>query len=566
MAGSPSASDAQGPGALPILRWLPAYDRRGLAADVAAAVTVWALVVPEAMAYAGIAGVPVQYGLYSVPLALVAYAVLGGCQQLVMGPSATIATLSAAGVGAVALAGTSPTAYVALTAVMALLVGVLYVLGGLLRMGFIANFFAKPVLDGFIIGLGLFIAVGQIPKLVGIHKPSGNTLQVLWRTLTDIGEWNWPTVAVGATAIVALFALHHFLPKVPAAIVVVIASILLVDLLDLKSAGVETVGTVPTGFTFVSYSGITWSDVAELVPGALAILVVGFAQSIAIAKSFAAEHHYAVDASREMVAYGASNIGAGALQGFASTGSLSKSAAAQGARLKSQLALLIAAGLVLLTILFLAGLFQNLPEAVLGAIVIEAVAGMVKPEKLIRLRRARTPEFWAALGAMLGVLLIDILPGVVIGCALSFMLLIHEMDHPRIAELGRTGDGTRFRDLASDPTAQPVEGVLVQRFEAPLVFTNAEMFISTMSLRVASAGPGLRRVVLDLGPVSQVDVTGAQALLQLDRSLQGQGVELVLARASGSVRDALDRLGVLDEIAGDRVVPTVRQAVEAPAR
>lgn len=529
--------------------------------DGLAGITVWALMVPEAMAYAGIAGVPVQYGLYSIPLALLGYAVFGSSRELIVGPSAAVVALSASAVGSVAVAKADPGTYIALTAVLALLVGVLFVLGGLARLGWVEHFFARPVLDGFIIGLGLFVAIGQIPKLVGIEKPEGNSLTILARTVEDIGSWDPLAVAFGAGALALLFALKRWMRRLPAAIIAVIASIVCVQLLHLTDQDIKLVGKVPTGFDFVSFTSLSWGDVGAVVPGAVAIVVVGFAESIAVAKSLAEKHHYSVDANQEMIAYGAANLGAGALQGFAVCGSLSKSAASQEARARTQLAPLVTGVVVLLTILFLAGLFQYLPEPVLAAIVIEAVAGMISFHKLAVLRRTRTPELWAGLGALLGVLVFDVFPGVVIGVALSFALLIHALDHPHIARLGRSKDAARYGDLETNADLSPVPGIVIERFEGPLVFTNAELLVADVTQQVDASPSTPRAAVLDFEGVTQVDVTASDALRRLHAVLDERGVPLAIARANASARDALDRQGVLAEIGPEAVFTTVRAAV-----
>ena len=321
------------------MRWLPAwlrgYDRAWLPVDVMAGLTIWALMVPQAMAYAGIAGVPVQNGLYVMPLAVVGYALLGSSRHLFVGPSATVATLSASSVAVVATASTGSAEYIALTVALTLMVGVIYIVGGLARMGFVARFFARPVLEGFIVGLGLYIAIGQLPKVVGIAKPSGDTLSVLVHTVADVGSWEWTTVAVGVIGLVALFALARFAPKLPGVIIVVVVAVLATKAFDLQADGVAIVGDVPTGFQFVSLSSVSASDLVDMLPGALAIVIVGLAQSLAIAKSYATKHHYAVDANREMLGYGAANIGAGALQGFTVTGGPSASATAERVGAKS---------------------------------------------------------------------------------------------------------------------------------------------------------------------------------------------------------------------------------------
>ena len=502
--------------------WLRHYDRAWLAADVTAGLTVWALMVPQALAYAGIAGVPVQNGLYVMPLAVVGYLLLGSSRHLYVGPSATVATLSASTVAIVATASTGSAEYIALTVALTLMVGVIYIVGGLARMGFIARFFARPVLEGFIVGLGLYIAIGQLPKVVGIAKPSGDTLSVLWNTITDVGSWQWTTVAVGIVALVALFAFARFAPKLPGVIIVVVVAILASAALDLQHHGVAIVGDVPTGFHFVSLSDVSTHDLTEMLPGALAIVIVGLAQSLAIAKSYAAKYHYPVDANREMLGYGAANIGAGALQGFTVTGGLSASGAAERVGAKSPAAFLVSALMALLTILFLAGLFADLPEPVLGAIVIWAVSGMIKPARLTQYWHAQSLEFWAALGALLGVLAINILPGVAIGVGLSFILLIHTIDHPHIASLGRSPDGSRYSDLEDDTEeGTPVPGVLIHRFEAELIFANADIFQDDLLARVREAEPPPRAVVLDFEAVSQIDVTGAQTLRSVHDTPRG---------------------------------------------
>jgi high affinity sulfate transporter 1 len=548
---------------LPVLAWLPQYDRSWLSRDAIAGLTVWALVVPESMAYAAIAGVPVQYGLYAVPLALVGYVLFGSCRQLFVGPSATVASISAVAVGAATTGSSTGSQMIALTAVLALMVGVIYLLLGLARMGFVARFFAKPVLDGFIIGLGLYIAVGQLPKLVGIAKPSGDTVRIFAETCRDIGSWQWWTVAVGVLSLAALFGLARFVPKAPGALLVVVASIVAVRAFDLTGHGVAIVGKVPTGFSFVSWSGVGWSQLWDLLPGALAIVIVGFAQSVAIAKAYGAKHGYRVDANQELIGYGAANIGAGALQGFTVTGSLSKSAAAEQAGGRSPILLLVTSASVVLTILFLAGLFENLPEATLAAVVIHAVSGMIDFSKLARLWRTHRDEFVLAAGALLGVVVINILPGVVIGVALSFVLLIHRLDHPYLAILGRSPSGASYEDVALHEDVTAVPGVVIQRFEAPLVFANAEIFTELVLAAVAAADPPPRAVVLDFAAVPEVDSTGDAALADLVRTLERRDLQVALARAVGSPRGLMRIDGVAAALGEGRIFPSVRDAVAA---
>ena len=294
--------------------WLRAYQRPWLTRDAVAGLTLWALVVPEAMAYASIAGVPPQFGLYSVPLAVLAYSWLGSSSRLFVGPSSTIAALTATAVAPLAAAASDQ--YVVLTAVLSLLTGAIFIVLAVLRMGFISRLFAEPVLDGFIVGLGIYVAVGQLPKLVGTEKHEGNTLQQLSGLLSDVASWNTATLVVGAGSLAALLLLHRVLPKVPAALLVVVVTLLLVPALSLEDKGVEVVGTIPSGFAFAPWSGVGLDAVLDLLPGALGIVVVGFAEGLAVAKAYAAKDRTVLDADRELLAYGAASVGSGVLQGF----------------------------------------------------------------------------------------------------------------------------------------------------------------------------------------------------------------------------------------------------------
>ena len=545
----------------PVREWLPGYSRSDLAPDAVAGLTVWALVVPESMAYASIAGVPVEYGLYAVPLAALGYFLFASSRRMFVGPSATIAALTASAVAPVAAAGTDT--YIALVGALALMVGVIYVVLGLLRMGFIARLFARPVLDGFMVGLGLFIAIGQLHKLFGVPKASGNTVAQFLGVFQDRAEWNAATMAVAAVAVLILFGGERLMPKIPGALVVLVLGLIAVPLLGLEDRGVEVVGDVPTGISLVSWSAITLDDVLDLIPGALAIVVVGFAQSIAIAKSYAITDRTTVDADAELVAYGAASLGAGALQGFPPTGSLSKTAAAQGSGARTPVAYLIAAALTLLTVLFLAGVFATLPEPVLGAVVIHAVWGSLRPTKLTALRAARVPDFWLALVALLGVILVGILAGVVLGVALSMILLLHRMAKPHTALLGLNPQSHRFADLAEVPGVQPISGVLVLRVDGPLVFANVDPIFDRLTAELATGA--YTRIVLDLEVVYEVDTTAVAMLEQFVDDQSARGVSVVLARVHAPVRDYLTRVQAQRLLAEDACYPTVRAAVESSA-
>ncbi len=541
--------------------WVSGYQRRWLVADALAGLTLWALLVPEAIAYASVAGVPAQFGLYSVPLALLAYAWFGSSQRLVMAPTSTIAALTATVIAPLAAAATD--SYVLLTALLSLLVGVLYLLLAAFRMGFIARIFARPVLDGFIVGLGVYIAVGQLPKVVGVEKPEGNTLQQFAGLFREIPQWQLLTLLIGAGSFLALMLLEHVAPKVPAPIVVVVVSVALVATLDLEDRGVEVVGDIPGGFAMLSWSGVSLADVWSLLPGALGIVVVGFAQSLAIAKAYAAKEGTKVDPDRELLAYGAGAIGAGVLQGMPPSGSLSKSAATERAGARTAMAFVVSVALVVLTILFLTGLFVNLPEAALAAIVIHAVMGMITPLKIWGLRRVRVPDFWLALFAFLGVILIGVMAGILIGVVLSLVLLLARLGSPHTAVLGRHPD-RGFVDLAANPHAVPVPGVLVLRVDGPLVFASVDGALDDLRAAMDAAPEPPAVVVLDLSATYEIDVTAADALASLVQDLRQAGSEVRFARAHGPVRDYAARLGVPDLAGLAEPYPTVAAAVDGP--
>ncbi len=551
---------------VPIMEWLPRYRPGWLTADLLAGLTVWALIVPESMAYANVAGVPVQYGLYAVPLAVVGYAVFGSSRQLFVGPSSTVAALSAATIAPLAVStGANP---VALTATLALVVGGLYVVGGLLRMGFIARFFARPVLDGFIVGLGIFIAVGQLPKLVGVEKSDGNTIRQL-----ALGDRRHRLVGLvdgrgrRRQPRPSSCCCERYAPRVPGALVVTVLAIALTQAFDLAQHGLAIVGPVPTGFDVRPMDGHHLGRARRHAPRRAGDPRRGVRRGVAIAKTYAAKYEYRIDPNQEMLAYGAASIGAGVLQGYTVSASLSKSAAADDAGAKTPMALVVVSVMVLLTILLIAGVFEHLPEATLAAIVIAAVSGMIDFRKLQRLRAARVVDFWLAVGSLVGVLVLGILPGIVVGVVLSLVLFIHRLDHPYVARLGRSRERTEFGDLDEHPQFVEVPGVLVLRVDAPLIFANADAFVEAIEDAIERVeerdGARLRALVIDLETCFEIDVTGVDALLRVTRLIERKGIELHLARAKAPVRAVLEHLGATATIGPDHLHATVAAAVAA---
>jgi sulfate permease, SulP family len=555
---------------LPVFTWVPGYDRSWIRGDVIAGLTVWAVLVPEALAYATIAGVSPVVGLYAAPGALLLYAAFGSSRHLVVGPMAATAALSAAAVGDLAAQNTG--LFVQLTITMALTVGIAGLVAGLLRLGFLASFISEPVMKGFIIGLSLTIIVGQLPKLFGVEKGTGNFFEQLRHLLGELGSTSGLTLLVGVVALLVVLGLKRFAPVIPGSLVAVLGSIVAVHLFDLDQHGVAIVGHIESGLPSFGLPDVGLSDYLDLAPAAIGAMLVGFAEGLGAAKIYAAKNNYEIDPNRELIGVGVANIGAGLSSGMLVNGSLSKTAVNGGAGAKSQLSSLVVAVLAVVTLLFLTGLFEDLPEAVLAAVVIAAVIELVDIPALVQLYRTYTrglgriygfaarPDFIAAMAALVGVLVFDTLPGLFIGIGVSVLLLLYRASRPNIAVLGQEGTDGSFVDVDRNPKAAPVPGIVILRIESGLFFANADVVRET--IRKNAADSSVDAIVLDAQTVPSIDVTAGSMLIELGHDLQRQGKRLLLAREVGQVRD------ILAAEQGPRAVPieiypSVRAAVDS---
>ena len=550
---------------LPIADWLPKYDwGESFRWDLVAGLTVWALLVPEAMAYAGIAGVPPEAGLYAAPLALLGYAIFGSSRHLFVGPSSTVAILSAATVGG--LVTSDQATFWEATSWLAIITGIILVVLGLVRLGWIANFMSQPVLDGFIVGLAITIAVGQLDKMFGIEAEGQNVVREFTDIFRQVGEWHLGTMVVGFVSLALLFLMHRFTPKIPAALTVVILAIVASAVFGFEDSGIHIVGDIPSGLPPIGLPG--WPEgvlLVDLILGALAIVIVGYAESLAAAKQYARKYGYDVDANQEMIGLGIANFGAGISQGFVVDGSLSKTAAGDGAGQKTQMTGLIAAVITVITILFLTGLFFYLPEATLGAIVVHAVWKLIDFHKLRRMLRVRREDFYAGVASFAGVLIFGILEGVIIGVVLSLVILIYRASFPSATELGRVRIGERetFVSFADSDDAERVAGVAVHRFDADLIFSNANSFADSVKELLYESEPQAFALVLDCEQMTVIDMTGAMALKELTVELRDNDVEVYLARIHGEALAVTRRSGALDEIGDANIRTTVAGAVNA---
>ncbi|WP_181779147.1 SulP family inorganic anion transporter [Pseudonocardia pini] len=523
---------------------LQGYRRAWLRPDVLAGLTVWAVLVPEALAYAAIAGVPPVVGLYAAVPALVLYAAVGSSRHLVVGPMSATAALSAAIVAP--FAGGDPLRLVALTSALALVVGLLGILAGLVRLGFIASLISEPVLKGFIVGLALTIIIGQVPTLLGVPKAGGDFFEQLWGTVSHLGDVDGPTVLVGGVSLAAVLALRRWLPVVPGSLVVVLLGIAVTVMFHLDTHGVDIVGPIDPGLPAVGLPAVAPHEYLGLVGPAAGVLLIGFAEGLGAAKTYAARAGYEVSANRELAGLGAANLGSGLCAGMVVNGSLSKTAVNGAAGARTQVSGLVVAVLTVVTLLFLTGLFERLPEATLSAVVIAAVVELVDVASLRRLYRVWTTrlgtiygfaaraDFAAAIATMLGVLVFDTLPGLFIGIAVSMVLLLYRVSRPHVAQLVKVGDAwvdvDRHAGRPTDPRS------VVVRVEAGLFFANSDHVRARIdSVRTAET----RVVVLDAETSPFVDITAAQMLVQLADSLRRDGIDLRIARDIGQVRDVM---------------------------
>ena len=548
---------------------LAGYQRAWLSGDVIAGLTVWAVLVPEALAYATVAGVSPIVGLYAAPGALVFYAAFGSSRHLIVGPMSATAALSAATVAD--LAGPGDDAFLMLTTSLALTVGLIGVIAAMLRLGFVANFVSEPVLKGFIIGLALTIMAGQLPSLLGLEKDEGNFFEQIWAVLTHLDDASGWTTVVGLVSLGLLLGLRRMAPRVPGSLVATAFGIGAIVIFNLDSEGVAIVGEIDGGLPDVGVpEGLAGSDMLNLSAGAVGVLLVGFAEGLGAAKSYAARNGYEIDADDELLGLGAANIASGLTGGMVVNGSLSKTAVNAGAGARTQVSGLVVAGLTIVTFLFLTGLFEELPEATLAAIVIGALIELVDVPGLKRLYgihstalgpvlgAAARADFIAALAALFGVLLFDTLPGLFIGIATSMILLLYRAYRPRMAILGRVRGTEQFADLSRHPENRPVPGLVVIRVESGLFFANAEAV--RQRVEKLAGRNGVQAVLIDAESIPFVDMTAAEMLIRLGESLQRGGKRLMLANEIGQVRD------LISTTAPDEPLETYRTVAEAVAR
>lgn len=549
---------------VPAMQWLPVYDRRRLRGDVLAGAIVAALLVPQSLGYARIAGVPVEVGLYAVPLALLAYALLGSSPQLIVGPASTVAIVS--GSLAADIAADNPQDVAAVTSALAIAAGIVLAITGLLRIAWVAEFLSRPIVTGFVFGLTLTIVIGALPTLLGVPKPDGDLIEVLVRTVADLDAVNGATAITGAVTLAMLFGGRWLTTRVPWGLVVLVTAVLCSKLLDLQDRGVETIGEVPSGLPPFRLPLIPRDDLVAVAVGGGSLALVALAEGLAATRLFAARGGYRVETERELIGMGAANLGAGLTGGLGVAGSLSKTASAEQSGSTSQVTGLTAAAIVVIVLLAFTWVFEDLPQAALAAIVVAAVWGLMDFDAFRRYLHVRRADFVAAIVGAGGVVLLGPLPGLGVAIATSLLAIIYRSSAPRMEVLGRIeGEKAAWGRLRGHTTRRPVPGVLVVRLDAPLFWANAMAFEDRLLAEVDER-PETRALVLDLEATSQLETTSADVLVHLHGALANRGVGLYLARVIHPVSTLLDRAGVLDVIGHDHIWHSISQSVRAARR
>ncbi len=548
---------------LPILEWLPSYDKGWFRGDVIAALTLWALLVPEAMAYAGIAGMPPETGLYAAPLALIAYAIFGTSRHLDVGPSSAVAALSLSVVVGLGVVIGSPE-FIVLSIALAFMVGIMLIIGGFLKLGILADFLSRPVLDGFVVGVAISIAVGQLDKILGFEPEGYDFVPDILQFIGDIGQTNVPALIVGTVSLGLLFAMHKFTPKLPSALIVLFLAIAVSSLFNFEAGGIHVVGDIPAGLpNFGVAEGLGWKELLAVAPGALGVAMVAFAESVAIARAYATKYGYEVDANQELIAIGAANLGSGFSGSFVVDGSMSRTAAADEGGAKSQMVSLIAAVAVLITAVALTPLFYNLPEATLGAIVIHAVWKNINFAKISQYRSITTLDYVTAIVAMLGVLALGLLEGLLLAALLGLIMLLVGMKKRSTFVLGKVGDTAVYRSTEHYPEGKTYPGLLILRFDGTLFFANAHDFVVATQRAIAATDPTPKVVLLDCESINDIDATAVITLKELQEQLDGSNIHLRFARVKTHVMEIMERGGLTEEIPLDQFYSDIQTAVDA---
>ena len=519
---------------LPIPLWLRRYRSEWLRADLIAGFTVVALLVPEGMAYAQIAGLPPQTAFYAAPIALLAYALLGTSRQLVVAVSAAIASISHATISRISEPLTAH--FIVLSSALAVVSGLICILVGTLRLGRLARFLSESVAVGFVSGLAVMIAAKQLPKILGLEGIRGNVWEILHQLALHLADIHGPTLVIGVLCLTLMLGFEHYLRQLPAALITVVFGIASSQIFGLEQQGVSIVGQIPAGLLPPQWPTLSLNDWLQLLPGGLGIALVTFAEAVGPARAFAAAHGYRIDPNRDIIGLGAANLGAGLFHGFPIGASLSKSAANDRAGAETQLSSVIAAVVTTWVALFCTPWFEALPEATLAGIVIVAVSGMVRLKKLLHLQRFHRADFALASFTLLSVLTLETMEALLLAVICSLVVLVWRSSQASLAVLGRATNRFEFTDIRQDPECQTYPGLLMVRPNQGLFFANAEGIRDAILQQVEGASEPLKAVLIDLVATQQLDAPSTEMLTTLCRELEDRELVVMLTRVSEPAR------------------------------
>lgn len=545
---------------LPFGIHLPAYDRSWLRADLIAGITSWALVVPQAVAYAQIAALPPQSGLAAAFAGPLGYAFVGTSHQLMVTPTSSTAAISASLIAP--LAAGDATRFIELSAALAILSGIVFLVLGWLKLGFVSQFLALSVQVGFMFGLGMVITVGQVPKLLGISSPGEeNFFPSLWHLLTHLGEIHLWSAVLGVVGLATLIFFKNYRPTFPAALVVVVLSIVVTWLFDLGNHGVDIVGAIPPGLPLPSIPHIGLAEIAALLPPAIILAIMGYAETASVAQDIATRQHYEIKPNRELLGVGVANALSGLFQGFMVAGGASQTAANERSGAKSQLSSLVVSALTLLTAFALTPLFYYLPQAILGAIVINAVMGFFRLSELKRFYHLRRASFSLAILALVATLIFGVLPALILSVTISLILILTYFSRADGSILGKAPEAEIYGDISRHPEFSPIPGMLIFRLNAPTLVLNVRS-MRGLVIEAVKKIDSVKVVLLDLGANAELDIESADVLAELRDELERQAISLWLANVHGHVGEILVKSGFVREGVAT-LYPTIPLAVDA---
>lgn len=548
---------------LPILDWLPNYQKSYLQGDLTAGLTVGIMLIPQGMAYAMIAGLPPVYGLYASMMPQVVYAIFGTSRQLAVGPVAMDSLLVAAGVSMMAEVGSEN--YIALALLLALMMGVAQLAFGLLRLGFLVNFLSKPVISGFTSAAALIIGLSQLKHLVGVDLGrSSSIFDVLESAFANIGAFNWLSIGIGVGAILLIKNVKRLHKAIPGALAAVVVGILVVQFGGLDQYGIKIVGTIPEGLPSFAIPPIDSPHLQELLPIALSLSLIAFMEAISVSKALHGRHkgEYELDANQELIGIGMGNIVGSFFGSYPTTGGFSRSAVNDQAGAKTNFAAIISASLIALTLLFLTPLFYYLPNTILAVIIMVAVFGLIDFKYPQFLWKTRREDFYMLVVSFIVTLTVGIQEGIEVGVVLSLIVMVYRSTRPHTAILGKLPDSNEYRNTSRFKDVQTRPDVLVIRYDAQIYFANTSHFVETIKKGAEGCGEQLKLIVLDCGSISYIDSTALQAFQELVVDLKKQGIEMYLAEVIGPVRDFLRLADFMAHIGESHFFLDIQSAVD----